>query len=455
MFKRRKPLGVFLHDGGQWHAIVYRFRRGDWLPTNSARFEASNAEHLPDEMLVWAREQGARRVRTVVHDEVHTVRMELPSDADLEETHTAIAYEVASEMDSEAHRLRVSAARADRYRVGGDSTTVLVVAHEQTLLERYRADCARHRLRFEGVCPLELAALARHARESSGERLLILRRHAGFLAVPAGEDNAFFCSDLAFGALPAADSTRESERLAQSERVFRVLSHMPIHVVTCHPIGQERLAELLKALGDGTELHVESMEDFAPRMLRHVVWSSPGGTDQGCALVGLALEKKGPTRAGTWACVTTVALTALTLAWLWASAIQDLDAVQQRSERWDGLVAARQAAKQRYESIVRQRDDLVKVQTVLRNASPMGPGILRLFGVLRTSMPPHTRLVAVTQSGGEIEVEGKAVWPRGVSLLTNVIGRAMQQHGYRVEPRNLEETGDERAFSCRLVPVGR
>jgi hypothetical protein len=456
MFVRRKPLGVFLHDGSQWHALVYRFKRGDWRPDDTARFEAPNAEHLPDEMLAWADDQGARRVRAAVHGEVHTVSTELPPDAEPEEAHTAIAYEVASEMGSEAHLLRVSAARADRYRVGGDADTFLVVAHEQMLLERYREDCARHGLKFDGVSPLELAALARHARESAGGRLLILRRHAGFLAVPAGEENAFFCSDLAFGALPAADSARESERLAQSERVFRVLSHTPIHVVTCRPLGQERIGELRKALGDETELHVESMEDFAPRMLRHVVWSSPGGTDQGCALVGLPPEKKDPARAGTWACAATVVLTALTLAWLWASAIEDLDAVRQRNERWEALVAARQAATQQYEGSLRQRDDLVKVHTVLASASPMCPGILRLLGVLRTSMPPHTRLSAITQAGDEMEVKGKALWPRGAALLAEAMADAMRPHGYRVEPGGLavDDAEGERAFSYRLVPTG-
>jgi hypothetical protein len=72
-------------------------------------------------------------------------------------------------------------------------------------------------------------------------------------------------------------------------------------------------------------------------------------------------------------------------------------------------------------------------------------------------MPPHTRLSAIMQAGDEIEVKGKALWPRGVSLLTDVIGSAMQQHGYRIEPRSLllEEAAGEREFSCRLVPVGR
>jgi hypothetical protein len=452
-----KKRGIALHDGERWHAVVYRYSGGDWREQGRAQFEAPNAKHLPDDMLAWLSERGARRLRVILHADVHTVRMELPKDTHPEEVQTAIAYEAAAEIGVDAHLLRVSAVCSDRYRLGGRHDLLLVVGHEQAVLERYSQDCARHRLRFEGAGCLELVALARHARESTGERLLILRQHAGFLAVPASEATDLFLRAVAFGSVPLEDQVRESELLAQSTRSFGLLSHTPIHVVASHGLEPERIERLRSALGDNTELRVETLEGFVPRMLKHVAWSHPGSTDQGCALVGPAPKPPNPGRAGTWAAAVIVVATALCLGWLWKTATDDLAAVQQRRAAWDELTAARKAADGTYKGLLRERDELMELESVLTKSQRLNPGLPALLDVLGASMPPYTRVSAINQVGDRIEVNGKARWPRGATLLAEAMGKAMRPHGYQVEPGSLatDDADGERAFSYRLIPTGR
>jgi hypothetical protein len=453
----RKPVAICLHDGDLWRAFVYRSTRGDWRAGDAARFEAPNAMQLPDEMLAWAREEGARRARVIVHGDVHTLRMQLPEDAPPEEVHTGIAYEAASEMDMDAHLLRVSAVRADRYRLGGPRDLLLVVGHDVAVVNRYHEDCARHRLRFEGVGALELVALSRHARESSAERFLLLRRHAGFLAVPAAENVEMLLRGVAFGAAPMDDHAREAEIMEQSRRSFGLLSHTPIHVVTALPLPPERLEQLRAVLGEKAELRVETLDDFAPRMLKHAAWSSPGGTEQGCALVGVAPKAKDPRRAGTWAAVAAIVLTALCLAWVWKTAADDLAAVRKRQADWKALTAARESAAEKYKGMVRERNEIMKTRSVIEGTRPVCPGLSPLLDALSASMPPYTRVTTIRQVGNEIEVAGKAVWPRGAALLAESMGSAMQPHGYQVQPGGLavDDAEGERAFNYRLVPAGR
>lgn len=456
MFGNRKPIAICMHDGDVWRAHVYRYARGDWAAHASTKLESPNAKHLPDDILAWARDQGARRVRVVAHGDVHTLRIELPGDADPEEVHTGIAYEAASEMGVDAHLLRVSAVRADRYRLGGPPDLLLVVGHEVGIVNRYREDCARHGLRFDGVGSLELVALSRHARDSSGERFLLLRRHAGFMAVPAAENSEMLLRGVAFGAAPMDDQAREAELIEQSRRSFGLLSHTPVHIVASLPLPQERMDRLLTVLGEKAELRVETLDDFAPRMLKHAAWSSPGRTEQGCALVGVAPKAKDPRRAGTWAAVAAIVLTALSLAWLWKTAADDLAAVRKRQADWRALTAARESAAEKYKGMVRERNEIMKTRSVIEGVCPVCPGLPPLLDALSASMPPYTRVTAIKQVAAEIEVTGKALWPRGAALLAEAMGSAMQPHGYQVQPGGLA-VGDaegERAFNYRLVPAG-
>ncbi len=164
LLRRRRQLGVVMHDGDRWYAVVYRHRRGRWHAVESAWFEHPNPKHLPGDVLGWVAERGAGRLRVIVHGEVYSLRMSLPERAHPEEIHTGIAYEAASEMGVDAQFLRVSAVRGDSYRLGGSADQVLVVGHEQPVLERYHRDCREHGLRCEGVGCLALVALARHPR---------------------------------------------------------------------------------------------------------------------------------------------------------------------------------------------------------------------------------------------------------------------------------------------------
>jgi hypothetical protein len=457
MARHRKPQAILLFVDGQWTAVVFRHARGEWEPQDSERFAGASSRQFPDGMLRWSAECGARRVRVVVPGDVHTLRMDLPEDLDIEETHTAIAYEASPEIGTEAHLLRVSAVAAEQYRLGARPGTVLVAGHERDVLDRYAADCENHGLRFEGVGPLELAALARHGREAAAERLLILRRHAGFLAVPAGEHSDFFLGGFAFGALSQEDPDREAERLAQARRSFGLLAETPIHVVATSPLPDERIAALRTALGVTAEFRVESMDDFAPRMLRHVAWSPPVGTGNGCALVGLPPRVKDPRRVGTWMCIGVILVAAAALLLLWKNAANDLAAVRQREREWEALVAARAEASKQYEGILGHRNDLTAIHAALTNMKPVSPALLELVGVLKTSMPPYTRISAIRQVEGGMEVEGKALWPQGVSMLADSLAGAVRSRGYRLEPGTLGAADDqgERVFSYRLVPVER
>jgi hypothetical protein len=454
MFQRRKPLAICQHNGDQWCAFVYRRSRGQWSAQSSRVFPSPNAKQLPDAMLAWSRAEGARRVRIVIHGEVHSLRLTLPSDAHPEEVHTAIAYEAASETGVDAHLMRVSAARANHYRMGAGANLFLVVGHDLSVLNQYHGDCVRHRLRFEGVACLELVALSQHARESAGERFLFLRRHEGFLAVPATENTEMFLRGLAFGAAAMENADRESEWMEQSRKSFELLAHTPIHMVTSQTLPPSRIQQLRKVLGEATELHIEALDEFAPRMLTHVAWSLPGGTEQGCALVGMPPKPKDPRRVGSWAAAAVIVLAALCLAWLWKTTADHLDSVRKRHANWETLTAARKAAAETYQSRLRQRNEMMQIRSVIQDARPLCRAWPPLLEALRSSMPPYTRVTTISQAGPEIVVKGRAMWPRGAALLGEAMEHAMRPHGYQVQPGGLtvDDTEGERFFSYHLVP---
>jgi hypothetical protein len=406
-------------------------------------------------MLAWAGQNGAKSVRILRPEQVHSLRMPLPEGLDPEELHTAIAYEAAGEIGAEPEAIRLSAVRAQRLRLGADSDTLLLAGHEASLVERYAQDCAQAGLRFGGVGCLELAALARHARESPGERLLLLRRQGGFLAVPAGDQSEPLMRSVAFGCQRMADPDREAELLEQSRRSFTLLGHTPIHVVSVEPLGEACVRRLRQAVGQDVALRIETLEDFAPGMLSHVAWAKPGGADQGSALVSVPPRPKDPHRGGTWAALAVVLITVAGLGGLWHSANQRLERANQRQADWEVLTTARDTAQKQYDALIKQRNDLMQVRSVLQKTRPLCPGLPPLLEALPEAIPPYTRVTLIEQAGPEIRFEGRAVWPRGASLLAQAMGRDMQPHGYQLEPGKLSQDDDEeeRAFSYRLIPM--
>ncbi|MFW5922857.1 MAG: hypothetical protein ACOCSQ_00575 [Planctomycetota bacterium] len=456
IFRRRKPMVIALHAGRRWYAVVYRYHDGEWHPETREHYEYPNARQLPDEMLSWAVEQEATRLRVVIHGDVHTMEMDLPEDAESEEIHTAITYEAAPQLDVDAHLLRVSAVRTDQYRMGGDPDVVAIAGYEQPLLEQYAEDCDRHGLDFEGVAPLELVALNRHARISSTERLVVLRQHAGFLAVPAGEDSDFFLGMLAFGADPM-DEEAEEERIARSQRSFRIGPDTPVHVVSTHPLSDKRIETLQRVVGEDIELHVESMEEFAPAMLKHVVLADAGRTDHGSAVVNLPPEPVDPRRYGTWGCAAIVLISAALLGFVWSQHLNRLQQANEHKERWTRLKEKRREAENRYEKLTEERSMLEKTDRILRETKPLPAGILSLLKVLTSDMPPYTRICSITHTGDRIEVKGRSMRGHGVNVLTDSIDSAMRTRKYRVEPGtvSLAEGEHEHKFSYHLVPTRR
>lgn len=168
-----------------------------------------NSRSLPEPLLDFAEHHGARRVRLVVPQSIHVLNTELPPDAEPEELQTAMAFELAGETGGEFDMLRVAAARGETFRMGATSEMLLAAAFEQPLLEHYRKACRANGLDFDGVGALELAALADHAQHAPHARLLLLRRDAGFYAVPGTESHPLTVGPVGLTAVANAQAWDE------------------------------------------------------------------------------------------------------------------------------------------------------------------------------------------------------------------------------------------------------
>ncbi len=433
----RDPIAVLLHDGIKWHGASFWFEGNEYRCVDTRIVGGADPKTLPEALLQWASANRCERMRVFLPSEVHELDPHLPSDAAADEVQTALSFELAPSLQLAPGQLRVAAVRADTFRMGGDPDLLLAAGFDARTIDRFDAACRAAQLRFEGVGALEMAALARHAREASDQALLVIRHRSMFAAAPAEKGGDFFVRNIPFG--PPQDGEIEndwSERIAQ--RLGRLRAR-PVLLLTSHTSPHEIAALVRRALDCETP-EVAQLDEAAPLILRHAAWANVGVIDNGCASVARPEPERNWKRI---ACVASAGLVLLALATCVCieimlratrpalrTAVQEAQAVQQTANTLRQQIHAEQRLCAR-----------------LGSGARVEPIWLTVLEALPEAVGPHSRLRSVKIDGSDLVLQGLTTQPADLPVLRRALDRAVAPLGWTVKEGGIASTGRDCGWS--------
>ena len=438
-------------DGKHWRARLFEFkigarggtrvglRMGSWETDGYVAEAASrNNRKIPKQILEFAVAAKAKRLRVLMTADLHSIRMELPEDAEKEEVHTALVFESAGETGADANSLRIAAVRADRYRMGGEPTIVVTAGFETSLIDGFVRDCETAGIEFDCIGALEMAILACHARKGDDDtRLLLLRRQSGFYAVPAFDVTPFSFYSLPVG-MYEDKSESAAERAERSAKRLAAQRDLPLRVVTCGSLDGGRAEALRSVTGEAVEC--VNLYDIDDEIMRHTAHVEPGVTEAGCALVGPAPAPRDPCRAGTWMAVFILLMAGLYVTLVDHSLRKDAERQAIRETAWKKLVAEREKATKRRENANKQFASLQEREKLLKGNAFLPKPLTPLMDALAAGTPPFSRMTRIMQTGDEeFVVYGITRFAEGLVAL----GSTLQRYGLTNQYDTVKNAGDQ------------
>ncbi len=450
-----KSIAIAVNDGLTWRAYALRQARGEWDCVGRTEEAARGGRQLPKGIIEFLAQSRARRLRVLQSGDVHTLSTVLPEDASEEELHTALAYEAQGEIGLEAAGHRLVAARADLYKMGGERKSLLAAGFEIERLERLAADAEGEAVAFEGAGSLELAVLAAHARRAPNRRLLLIRKHTSFYAVPANDPQPFMTAMLPLGIDMLADSTAR-ERAERARERLSAHDAMPLSVILPVEAGRSR-EQFMPYLGASTDIEFPELSEIEEAAVRQCAGGRVGGVDEACPWIGLPPPPSDPHRHGTVILFAILAATLVWVGWRKQNLESDLRAAKTNRTAWESLENARKRAESATKSLRDRQNALLAKKTLLEQRRCLPLGLLPLLGTLAEHMPAYSYLQSVKQrDGGGFEIAGITRWQDGLPQLDAALRDMGEREGLRREFGGLQAMEEQYAqrFQFVVMPKG-
>lgn len=446
--KKQTPLTVAWHDGVGWYAVALCLKDDKWeVVSKLEKPLKATIRKLPKQVIDLALETNSHRLRVLLRSEIHSITFSLPEDADPEEIHTALSFEASNEMGVDAHMLRVAAVRASKYQMGADDDMLLVAGFDIKHVEQYGKDCESANIEFDGIGALELSVLARHARIYEDARLLFLSGQNAFYAVPALGELPFQFSVLPFAQEYPADDLA-LERIEKTHRRFKTHNELPQRVVSVNPLDSQYKSLIEKTVG--VTCGFDDFSEFADSFLNHVAWAQVGGSESGCALIGLPKAATAPYRTGAIMFYSFIVFALLYVALQWHNFTTEMEKSNNRIAAWENLLEERKNAKKSSSSVRSQQQKQMCILEILKGEECFPKGLLKILSVLGQSVPEYSRITSfqqINESG--YEISGRTRWQKGLSMLVDALNESfvvnnLEMSAFLKEVKTIEGEKEQR-----------
>lgn len=455
LLKKYSRQAIFLYDGLKWHGRVFRWEKNNWKHVEAISHKSGNPGELPGELIDFASNNSAKRVRILIPCEVHNIQVELPDDIEEDELRTALKYELSNEIDIDSHDICIAAARASCFSMGGQESSYLVSYFETNRLEKYEKLCKKNRLTFDGLGPLELGILSFHAQQNPKAQMLFLYAKNGIHVHPANELIPFRIYSIPFGTDPLEDSSRDEERISHTKKQFQY-SRTDIHICSTQKPNEDRKRLFQSLFSNDTKVEYIDFSEIATRLAMNVARGRlTGHVNGGYAITALNKAKKAPYRTGTWLLITILTITGIYIGLRRHSFKQQLASANQRKQAWAELVKERSRLESNVEQLLQSRNHNMAMKELMQKPV-ITNGFLAILEVLAENIPPYTCVTSIIENKDKYyEIKGLTRYQEGLIGLNKAMASAMKEYGFGIELGQIEQSQgglkDEKIFSCRII----
>ncbi|MDR1477577.1 MAG: hypothetical protein LBJ00_01390 [Planctomycetaceae bacterium] len=441
-------VAVFLHDGCQWYAYVFVYRKLTWDIFERLTCQGKNSRQIPAALFEFAEKYGARRVRVVLPQNVQKLEnIELPSDASAEELQTVTALAYSQATGSEFGTVRVAAAFADVFRMGGTSETLFAAGFETAQLEQYDKTCKSSGLQFDGCGVLEMAAVAVGAKYFDDTRFLILRRDKGFYVTCASDDVPMTTSGIALSSNSSVeDKTRESERTQTIARRLNIQKLFPLQVWYTPDVEQRKIDEIRESIDPVTQVTFTELTKYIDDIAREITAATEiNAPSNGGAIVGLPEKEKDPYRAGTWLSAAIVVMAIFIILINYQKLRSDINNIKLKNDAWTKLKNERKKLNDKLTALDSDRKRNDKIIQILNQKNPLPTSLNTLLNELKQNMPLYTKLTSIEQlENEELLLTGYTFYQEGFLELRVLLNQKLLKYKMTTELKSMEKIEDSK-----------
>ncbi|MDR1289823.1 MAG: hypothetical protein LBK06_01330 [Planctomycetaceae bacterium] len=452
-------VAVFLHDGGQWYAYVFIYRKLSWDIVERFTCLGKNSRQLPAVLLEFAEKYGARRVRVVLPQNIQKLEnIELPSDASAEELQTVVALAYSQATGSEFGTVRVAATFADTLRMGGTAETLFAAGFDIAQLEQYEKICKNSGLQFDGCGVLEMVAVAVGAKLFDDTRFLILRHDKGFYVTCASDNIPMTTSGIALSSNSyAEDKTRESERTQTIARRLNSQKLFPLQVWFSPDVEPQKIDEIRNSIDPATQVTFTDLTKYLDDIAREITTTTEiNAPSNGGAIAGLPEKEKDPYRAGTWLAAVIVITAILLILANYQKLRSDINNVNRKTEAWTKLKNERKKLNDKLTALDSDRKRNEKIIQILNQKNPLPASLNTLLEELKQNMPLYTKLTSIEQlENEELLLTGYTFYQEGFLELRVLLNQKLLKYKMTTELKSMEKIEDSKnqKFILRVYKV--
>jgi hypothetical protein len=473
---------VFLHDGRQWYAYAFFYRKLCWELLSQTVYASRNSRQIPASLIEFAEKHNIRRVRIVLPQNIHKLdNIELPLDATAEELQTVINIAYSQDTGIEYGAVRVVASFADSFNMGGSPDTLFVAGVELGQLELYDKNCQSAGLQFDGCGILELAAVAAGTRKYENTRFLILRQDKGFYITCATDDSPMTASLITLNTnttnTTAAATTlttsttttaatinqtsiekpKDNDRIQATARRLNTQKFFPLQIWHTQDVEPQKIEDLKNAIDPVTQLNCDDLSLHYENIAREIINTTEiNAPSNGGAIVGLPEKEKDPYRAGTWLFCLTIIAALLLILINYKTLRSDLNAIKQKTDAWEKLKSERKKQKDKLNAIDNERRKNELIIQILNQKNPLPNSLNTILEELQKNMPIYTKLISIEQlENEELILTGYTYYQIGLFDLQKLLNHKLQKYKMISEFTSMEkiENSNQQKFILRIYKL--
>ncbi len=445
----KKNLIIF-HDSKVWTARVRR-DNGSYKFMSSEKMDDTA---IPEEIIKWGIENGARAVRVILSRELNDFFLDdptphlLPANELYENLASLIAEKTSQEVEEIAPSLIPD----------GDLGSYLEnygklwgAGLEIQNIKNYSEVCRKEGINFEGATTFAALAMLENAKNAAGKNLIFLGEKDSFVYASTPSEIIPEYKYMPMGCPNALSNDEFYRRLLR-----RLQPYLSRSVRLICPDDKVEFAKKIFEEVPNANVEFYKFSEMRTEIFQVLADAQTYLLDASAGLVSIAPKKKDAKHTGAIICFSAIAIAILVLGGLWAYRTYEVSYWGDLKAKVSALESAQKAALSEYTTADNKRKELMQLTNSLRQTpKKVDDHFLEIICILSDNIPPTSWIESVYQDKvtAKTIITGKTLHTKTHSDFVLRLNKELEPYKKEAIPRkiNIDTKREETSFEIEIA----
>jgi len=473
---KKNRTAVLVYGNKSWHVFILSSRDKECL-AELKEVNCEKSDTIPHRIFEWMLENETWRFRVVLPSELHNITLELPERLDMEQTHTAIAWETAELTGANSIGVRHASCRVSAFGIEKNSEQIITASFSVNALKNYRSESKAFGIVFEGVMSLQSVFLALHiarCREVN-EAMILLGENSIF---------AFSPKDSRSGGVMMRNISLDSgfnQNSPDNTNRFRNMLHrlesdiLNLSVYTAL-LNEDEIKKpniekkhnyeksILKIAGNRRDLLNDAksvseiffeefpdaierklkFEDIKSLFLKIALGAEYGNLDMPCPMAILPMGKMEKTRKADRLAALIAAGAVLYVAFIGGFLFIKNYNLKRHNIQAKKFLNKEQSLNSKKEKLAKQLEKYKKIFSLINRGKSANIECLNFMKDIASVIPYGVKLDFMKYSKGNIQLQGSTLSQGAFSQFCSKLDRALKDMKLKIESSSLKQSSDKK-----------